>query len=113
MARMHNYLKVNKQECNIVYIGCIREMNYTQEESKEEVYLESTIKSWIKKWEEFSEKKGVWEQKKQVMCEVHSDYIKHSPLSLRECNDGSNFTSVNQSINQAKMFLKSMCYGKR
>lgn len=108
MSRMHNYLTVNKQECNIIHIGCIREMNYTQEDRKEDTYLDSKIISWIKKWDEFNESKGKWELKKQVMCEIHSDYINYSPLSLRECNDGSKFTSVNQSINQAKMFLKSI-----
>ncbi len=39
------------------------------------------------------------ENEKQIICEVHR---KGKIICLRECNDGSKLTAINQAINQAK-----------
>jgi hypothetical protein len=71
---------------------------------KIESYSNSKIVAWENHWEEFNEK-GNLVAKKEIICHVYMVGSKWQPLNLGECNDGSKFTAVNQSINQAKTFV--------
>ena len=74
-------------------------------DEKTEIYLGSKIVAWIYRWKEFNDEKNIYEDKKEICCHVYRIGSKNQPLNLGQCNDGSKFTSVNQSINQVKAFI--------
>lgn len=76
--------------------------NYRKIDIKIEDYSRSKIVSWRDSYEEYDDKKDKWVEKKDVICHLYRNGSKNQPLNLGECNDGGKFTSVNQSINQAK-----------
>ena len=79
--------------------------DFKKTDEKIELYLDSKIISWVDRWEEYSDRKGIWESKKQVECHLYRLGSKWQPLNLGGCNDGGKFTAVNQAINQAKDFV--------
>ena len=81
------------------------ERNLTKEKEKIEMYLGNKIVAWEWHWERFNETKNKWEKKKEVVCHLYRLRSKYQPLNLGECNNGSKFTAVNQSVNQAKDFV--------
>ena len=89
------------------------ERNVTEEELREEVYLGNRIESYKKIYEEFDILSGKWVKKKLIVCLLYCYPDEFKFINLRECNDGSPFTSVNQAVNQAKSFVdtirKTLC----
>ena len=81
---------------------------FTRQDIKEEEYLGSKIIALRLYFEEWNDKKNIWEQKKEVYCHLYSPNIKYQPLNLGECNNGDKFSSVNQAVNQAKGIVNSV-----
>ena len=82
--------------------------NFTRQDIKEEEYLGSKIIAWRLYFDQWNEKKNLWEEKKEVYCHLYSPEIKYQPLNLGECNNGDKFSSVNQAVNQAKGIVNSL-----
>lgn len=81
------------------------ERNFKNTVEKTESYLGDKIISGLYRWEEFNDKKQKWENKKEIYCHLYRVGSRWQPLNLGQCNDGGKFTAVNQSINQAKVFI--------
>ena len=74
-------------------------------DKKYELYKNSLIISWktIYTWFDFYKNKQTSET--VIYCHIYRKASVNQPLNLGQCNNGSNFMSVNHSINQAKSFI--------
>lgn len=79
--------------------------NYRLEDETEVKHSNSKIIAWRSVYEEYDKKNDRWVEKKDFTCHLYLNKSKHKVLNLGGCNDGSRFTSVNQAINQAKVFI--------
>jgi len=69
---------------------------------KTEIYLGCKIIAWSYEFKVYNSKKNKEVLKKEYVCWLYTNLIFYQPLNLGECNDGRPFTSLQQSINQAK-----------
>lgn len=64
----------------------------------------SKIHAFKYKWKEKNDK-GKEVDKSQVVCHLYRAGSKNQPLNLGEMSDGSSFTAVAQSVNEAKKLI--------
>lgn len=73
-------------------------------EEKVVAHRGSQIHAWKEKWEE-TDDKGKEVKKTRVVCHLYRAGSKNQPLNLGEMSDGSAFTAVAQSVNEAKKLI--------
>jgi hypothetical protein len=83
----------------------VPQRNFTETDLKQVAYNGSSIKAWIKRYEQKDLTNDTWNSVKQIKCHIFRKGSSNQPLNLHECNNGDKFTSVNQAINQAKKYI--------
>jgi hypothetical protein len=80
------------------------ERNLEKIDGNDIIYLNNKIIAYKYQWGNYNSEKGRWGILSKINCHIYFNSSLH-PFNLGNCNDGSQFMSINQAINQAKYFI--------